>query len=468
MSPIMSSVMSSASQRSCDASTPILLVSEANWPDMAASLPDSARSFAHAAGFTPRAGRILPLPGEGGRLAALLFGIGSADGVAENPFLLAKLLTDAPEGSYHFASPPPEAELVMIGLALGAYQFDRFKSSSTRNVTIEPPAGVDMARVAAIAESIQMGRDLINRPANDLTPDALAEVAHALAAHYGAHIREVKGDALLKEGYPLIHAVGRAGAEPPRLVDIRWGNPAHPMVTLVGKGVVFDTGGLNIKPDASMLLMKKDMGGAAVALTLARMVMALGLKLRLRVLVPIVENAIAGNAFRPGDIYRSRKGLSVEIGNTDAEGRLVLADALVDADAENPGLLLNFATLTGAARVALGPDLPAFFTADEALAAQIAEAGLRVRDPVWRLPLWQPYQAMLDSKVADMNNVSSGGFAGAITAALFLKSFVTQTASFAHFDLYGWNPTAQPGKPVGGEPQVARLALSLIESRLKQ
>jgi leucyl aminopeptidase len=370
-----------------------------------------------------------------------------------------------PDGTYHLVGSLPDAELVMIGLALGAYRFDRFKSIPPRAVTILPPEGVDMARVTIIAQSIHMGRDLINRPANDLTPDALAEAASTLAAEFGADIRQVTGDALLEAGYPLIHAVGRAAAEKPRLVDLRWGNPAHPTITLVGKGVVFDTGGLNIKPDNSMLLMKKDMGGAAVALTIARMVMALNLKVRLRMLVPIVENSIAGDAFRPGDIYRSRKGLTVEIGNTDAEGRLILADALADADDENPSLMLNFATLTGAARVALGPDLPAFFTADDHLAGEIASAGEQVKDPVWRLPLWQPYKTMLESKVADMNNVSTGGFAGAITAALFLKSFVTQTQSFAHFDLYGWCPTAQPGKPLGGEPQVARLALSLIENR---
>jgi leucyl aminopeptidase len=266
----------------------------------------------------------------------------------------------------------------------------------------------------------------------------------------------------------MIHAVGRASAIAPRLIDLTWGDPAAPKVTLVGKGVTFDTGGLDIKPSASMLLMKKDMGGAATALAAARMIMGERLPVRLRLLVPAVENAISGASFRPGDILRSRKGLSVEIGNTDAEGRLVLADALALADEEAPELIADFATLTGAARVALGPDLPAFFSTDDAFAAEIAETGMRINDPVWRLPLWPPYEEMLASRIADINHVSGGPFAGSVTAALFLKRFVEKARIYAHFDLFAWTPTAQPGRPQGGEAQVARLIFETIERRWRK
>jgi leucyl aminopeptidase len=273
------------------------------------------------------------------------------------------------------------------------------------------------------------------------------------------------GEQLLKGNFPLIHAVGRAAADQPRLVDFSWGNPKHPRVTLVGKGVCFDTGGLDIKPSSGMFLMKKDMGGAATALTAARMIMAAKLKVRLRVLVPIVENAIGGNAFRASDVIRSRKGLTVEIGNTDAEGRLILADALALASDEKPDLMIDYATLTGAARVALGPDLPPFYTDDEGLAGEIAAAGLAVNDPVWRLPLWPAYDRMLDSKIADLSSTGSGGMAGSVTAALFLKRFVGAGISHAHFDIYGWVPSAKPGRPEGGEPQAARLTFTLLEKR---
>ncbi|HRK25326.1 MAG TPA: leucyl aminopeptidase family protein, partial [Beijerinckiaceae bacterium] len=282
---------------------------------------------------------------------------------------------------------------------------------------------------------------------------------------HGAEPREIVGKKLIKKNFPLIHAVGRAAAKEPRLIDITWGRPDDPRVTLVGKGVCFDTGGLNIKPDSAMLLMKKDMGGAATALTAAEMIMGAGLKVRLRVLVPIVENAVAGNAFRPGDVLTSRKGLTVEIGNTDAEGRLILADALALADEETPDLLIDFATLTGAARVALGPDLPPFYTDDETLAAEIAEAGRAVNDPVWRLPLWRPYNAMFETRIADLNNAGTGGMAGSITAALFLKRFVERTPAYAHFDIFGWAPNPRHGQPQGGIPQAARLTFALIERR---
>jgi leucyl aminopeptidase len=326
------------------------------------------------------------------------------------------------------------------------------------------PDGVDADEVSRIAGAVALGRDLVNTPANDLLPDGLEAAARALAERHGARVAVTAGDDLLA-GFPMIHAVGRASSVAPRLIDMVHGPEDGPKITIVGKGVCFDTGGLNIKPDASMLLMKKDMGGAAAALALADMVMGSGLPIRLRVLVPAVENAISGNAFRPGDVLPSRKGLTVEIGNTDAEGRLILADALALADEEAPELVVDFATLTGAARVALGPDLPPFMTEDDALAADLDRLSQAVNDPVWRLPLWPPYASMLDSKVADINHISGGAFAGSITAALFLRRFVTSARAHVHFDIFAWTPKAGPGRPEGGEVQAARLIYALLKER---
>lgn len=456
----------SAAKSAAKSAAPIAihLVSEADWPACRAGLPPLAAGFAASLAFEPKSGRILALPGEGGGLSIVLMGIGEDQGLSQAPFLLGKLATDLPAGNYAISTPLADPTMAYLGFLLGAYRFERFKAGTARGVHLEPPAGADAARARNLAEATISGRDLINRPANDLTTEALAEAAFTLAERFGAKASAIIGEALLQEGFPMIHAVGRASAHAPRLVHFTWGDSTHPKLTLVGKGVVFDTGGLNLKPDASMLLMKKDMGGAASALSAAQMIMAEGLKLRLRVILPIVENSVAGAAFRPGDILRSRAGLSVEIGNTDAEGRLILADALAFADEEAPDLLLDFATLTGAARVALGPDLPPFYTPSDALAAKIMAAGAAMQDPVWRLPLWQPYLSMLESKAADMNNVSSGGFAGSITAALFLKQFVKSARDYAHFDIYGWTPSARPGRPEGGEPQAARLAAHLARA----
>ncbi|WP_284179431.1 leucyl aminopeptidase family protein [Rhabdaerophilum sp. SD176] len=445
--------------------TPILLVAEEAWKEIAAGLSAPARRFAETHGFEGRSGKVLPVPDAEGRIEAVLFGTGKDSGLSENPFLAGKLPAELPGGRYRLEGVLARPDLVALAFRLGGYRFDRFKEIERPAASLELPKGVEAGMLDALADGVILGRDLINRPANDLGTGELAEAAKALAARHGAKLREITGDALLKKGFPLIHAVGRAAANPPRLVDIRWGDPADPAVTLVGKGVIFDTGGLNLKPDNSMLLMKKDMGGAATALAAASILMALKAKIRLRVLLPMVENAVAGNAFRPGDILRSRKGLTVEIGNTDAEGRLILADALALADEDKPDLLIDYATLTGAARVALGPDLPPFYTDDEALAGQIAAAGTRSSDPVWRLPLWKPYSSMIESKSADINNAGVGGFAGSVTAALFLKRFVTETKSYAHFDIYGWVPSAKPGRPEGGEPQAARLTADLVLSR---
>jgi leucyl aminopeptidase len=315
---------------------------------------------------------------------------------------------------------------------------------------------------------VWLARDLINTPANDLGPAELEDAVRALAQRHGVECRAIVGDDLLAANFPLIHAVGRAAARAPRLVDFSWGDPAHPRVTLVGKGVCFDTGGLDIKSDSGMLNMKKDMGGAACVLALAHMIMDARLKLRLRVLVPAVENSISGAAFRPLDIYASRKGATVEIGNTDAEGRLILADALALADEDKPELIVDMATLTGAARVALGPDLPPFYTTDDALAVDLARHAGAEHDPLWRMPLWRGYESMLDSKTADMNNVSTGGFAGSITAALFLNRFVTAARAWLHLDIFAWTPSAKPGRPDGGECQAARALYALLKERYSE
>lgn len=447
---------------------PVHLVAEANWGEISTTLHPASRAFAESAGFKPVSGRLLLLPGSDGAISAALLGIGADEGLAETPFLLAKLATDLPAGDWWIEGRLADPTLSYLGFLLGQYRFDRFKTVTREVVSLVPPDGTDVNRARLVADAICAGRDLINRPANDLTTEALALAAHELAGRFGAKIREVIGTDLLTENFPLVHAVGAAAAHPPRLVDLTWGDPGATKVTLVGKGVVFDTGGLNLKPDNSMLLMKKDMGGAATALAAAEIIMGLGLPVRLRVLLPIVENAVSGPAFRPGDIFRSRAGLTVEIGNTDAEGRLILCDALALADEESPDLLIDFATLTGAARVALGPDLPPFYTEDEHLAQAIEAAGRAAHDPVWRLPLWKSYRSMLDSKVADINNVSTSGFAGSITAALFLKDFVKNTKTYAHFDMYGWTPSARPGRPEGGEPQVARLVADLVEGMTKK
>ena len=327
------------------------------------------------------------------------------------------------------------------------------------------PEGVDEAYVRRTAEAVCLTRDLVNTPSNDLGPAELEQTVRALAARFDASVTVITGEDLLAENFPMVHAVGRASPRTPRLIDMVWGDPAAPKVTLVGKGVCFDTGGLDIKPAAGMLLMKKDMGGAAHAIGLAQMIMARGLPIRLRLIIPAVENAIDGSAFRPGDILASRKGLSIEIGNTDAEGRLVLGDALSLADEEAPEILIDFATLTGAARVALGPQLPPAYTDDEQLAADLARFATSEADPSWRMPLWQAYSSMLDSPIADMNNAPGSGFAGSITAALFLQRFVERAGAWLHLDIYAWNPSGRPGRPEGGEAQTIRALDALLAER---
>jgi leucyl aminopeptidase len=444
---------------------PVTFVTPATWKTQQAALDGPARAFADATGFEPRAGRHLLLPGPDGALAGVLFGLEGADDAAKDLFGPGALPGVLPAGSYRFANAPHDARLGAMAFALGTYRFTRYRKGDDKNVRLELPDGVDGDDITHAIEAVCLARDLINTPANDMGPDELDQAARALATRHGAAITVTTGDDLIKQNFPLIHAVGRAADRAPRLIDITWGDAAHPKVTLVGKGVCFDTGGLDIKPESGMLNMKKDMGGGATVLALAHMLMAKKIKIRLRVLVPAVENSISGSAFRPRDIYRSRKGITVEIGNTDAEGRLILADALALADEEKPELIADMATLTGAARVALGAEVVPFYTDDDMLAAQLQQLGMAECDPLWRMPLWRPYDQLLESKVADVNNVSSGGFAGSITAAMFMRRFVTGAKAWLHFDIFAWNQTTRPGRPEGAECQAARALYALLAAR---
>src|SRR3954464_701958 len=446
------------------ASVPVWFVNSDNWGAVRAQLGATAQRFAETAKLEPKAGQLLLLPGDNGALTGVLFGIEPVEKPGKDRFLPGRLPGLLPAGTYRFANAPHDARLAALAFALGSYKFTRYRKAEPNGARLQIPQGIDGADLSRIAEGVALARDLINTPANDMGPAELEQAARELGQKHGAKVQTIDGDDLLKQNFPLIHAVGRASPRAPRLIDLTWGDPAHPKITLVGKGVCFDTGGLDIKPDSGMLIMKKDMGGAANVLAAAHMIMDAKLKVRLRVLIPAVENAISGEAFRPLDIYRSRKGITVEIGNTDAEGRLVLADALALADEEAPELIVDMATLTGAARVALGPELPPFYTGDDALAADFARHARIENDSVWPMPLWKPYESLLDSKTADINNVG-GSFAGSITAALFLSRFVTATKSWAHFDIYAWTPSAKPARPDGGECQVARALYALLRER---
>jgi leucyl aminopeptidase len=445
---------------------PIWFATTGNLAAVAGKIGGHAGAFAKAAGFEGKPGQSLLMPGGGGKLAAVLFGLETADDPNRTLFLPARLCGLLPAGTYRFANTPHDARLAALGFALGTYDFSRYRKGASKVLRLRPPAGVDAAELSAVIDGVTLARDLINTPSNDMGPAELDAAARRLAKTHRAKVTTTTG-AKLQRNFPLVHAVGAGSARPPRLIDLSWGNPRHPKVTLVGKGVCFDTGGLDIKNDAGMLNMKKDMGGAATALALAHMIMTRKLPLRLRVIIPGVENSISGDSFRPRDVYRSRKGITVEIGNTDAEGRLVLADALALADEESPELMIDFATLTGAARVALGPDLPPFFTDDDKLAADLMRHGLAENDPVWRLPLWRPYEAMLESKVADTNNVG-GGHGGAITAALFMDKFVTQAKAWLHLDIFAWTPSAKPGRPEGGECMSARALYAMLCERYSE
>jgi leucyl aminopeptidase len=442
---------------------PIRPVTEEGLTEVLARLDEVQRRWARAIDFTGAAGKVALLPAADGRLARVLVGMRAGDAL----WALAGLPDSLPPDVYRLEGDFPAAAATnfALGWALGCYAFTRYRSRDRGWSRLVWPEGADRGRVERLASGIALARDLISTPAEDMGPPELAAAASTLAARHGAQCRVIVGDALLHENYPMIHAVGRAAAKPPCLIDLVWGEKFTPKLTLVGKGVCFDTGGLDLKPASGMRLMKKDMGGAATLLGLASAVMEAQLPLRLRVLVPAVENSVAGNAFRPMDIIKTRKGMTVEVGNTDAEGRLILCDALHEACSENPDLLIDMATLTGAARTALGPELPALFCNDDQLAAELLAAGDAEADPLWRLPLWKPYRQMIVSPIADINNVSESGFAGAITAALYLEAFVTPSTPWAHIDTYAWNQKSRPGRPEGGEALALRALYALIEKR---
>jgi leucyl aminopeptidase len=444
---------------------PITFVTESSWEATRAALPPHAAQFAVANGFAAKPGACLVLPTADGGIGQVLYGLEDKDARSRDLFRPGALPGLLPSGVYRFANAPHDARLAALAFALGSYRFGRYRKAEAPEAKLMPPDGVDAADILRMAEAAMLARDLVNTPSNDMGPAELELAAQQLAERFGADFRCIVGDDLVKQNFPLVHAVGMASTRPPRLIDFTWGDASHPKVTLVGKGVCFDTGGLDLKPSSGMLIMKKDMGGAANVLALAQMVMDAKLKVRLRVLIPAVENAVAGNAFRPLDIFTSRKGITVEIGNTDAEGRLVLADALALADEEKPDLLIDMGTLTGAARVALGPDLPPFYTHDETLALDVARHAKGENDPLWRMPLWPPYDSWLDSKVANITNAPSGTFAGSITCALFLQRFVEHAKSWLHLDIYAWTPTAKAARPEGGECQGARALYKLLGER---
>jgi leucyl aminopeptidase len=439
------------------------VVTAATWPKTLSQLPQAAQKWAEAQNFTGAAGSCLQVPNGEGALAEVIVGSNGGDG-----FKLAWLCRQLPPGIYAFQAANSESSrFAELAWCLEAYGFDRYKAQAKKFPRLVCGNHVDYEAVVRLANATCMVRDLINTPSNDFGPAELETAARKVASPHKAKLTVTSGEAL-KRGFPMIHDVGKASSRQPRLIDFTWGSTRAPKVTLVGKGVCFDTGGLDIKPASGMALMKKDMGGAANVLGLAQMIMDAKLPVRLRILIPAVENAINGEAFRPGDILKSRKGLTVEIGNTDAEGRLILGDALALADEEAPDLLIDMATLTGSARVALGPDLPPFYTNDERLAADLTRHAAEQRDHLWRMPLWEPYNTLFESSVADMNNSADSSFAGSITAALFLRRFVEKAKSYLHLDIYGWTPTAKPGFPKGGEAQGIRALFSLISERYKK
>ncbi len=444
------------------ATIPLTVLSAKALPGWLKRQPAKVKRWVAATSFRGEAPQICLLPTEEGELAGAIAG---ADRPAE-PWSYSALPLALPNARYRL-EPEPSAEVAAaaaLGWALGCYRFTRYKKSGERFATLVWPRAADRLSVSAQVEGIALARDLINTPAHDMNPAELAAQGAAVAKRHGGKAKVLAGEKQLAR-FPSVFAVGRAAAVPPHLLDFTWGDPKHPKLTLVGKGVVFDSGGLDIKPAASMKLMKKDMGGAALMLGLAHVLMSLELPVRLRVLVPAVENAISGNAMRPLDVLSTRKGLTVEVGNTDAEGRLILSDALAAADEESPDLLIDAATLTGAARIALGTGLPALFSNDDAAAGALLAAGTRTGDPLWRLPLHEAYASGLQSPVADLSNIGPGGYGGAITAALFLQNFVSPKTRWMHIDTMGWNLEGKPGRPVGGEALALRALTEMLVER---
>ena len=451
---------------STDASVPLYVIAQDHLSEWLSSQPDTVQTWVSSQPFSGAIGQTLSIPNPDGTPSMALVGYGTPATRQRGRFHLAAACGKLPKGSYAISSglPAEDAAAEALGWLLSSYRFDRYADRPQADVRLVAPDGVDAARIEALASGEALTRDLINTPASDMGPPDLEQAARDLAEQHKAKITVITGDALLEQNFPMIHTVGRAADRAPRLIDMRWGSKG-PKLTLVGKGVCFDTGGLNIKPAASMGLMKKDMGGAAAVLGLAHMIMATGTAVQLRVLIPAVENSISDNAYRPQDILTSRKGLTVEINNTDAEGRLVLADALALADEEKPDQIISMATLTGAARVAVGPDLAPYFSDDAGFVSALENAAAAHADPVWRMPFHDPYEAMIEPGIADLDNAPKGGFAGCITAALFLRRFV-EASPYAHFDIYGWQPSDAPARPKGGVGQATRALYAALPELL--
>ena len=431
-----------------------------NW---IAEQPETVQNWAKQNGFKGAANQVLSVPGDDGTLATTLVGLGEPQNDMRTRFVFGGIRNKLPDATYRliWTGETSALEEAALGWLLAGYRFDKYKKKSPPGAQLIAPEAIDRARLEAIASGEALTRDLINTPASDMGPEHLSQAAQNLASTFDASFAEVVGEDLLADNFPLIHAVGRASDRSPRLLEMNWGTEG-PHLTLVGKGICFDTGGLNLKPGASMGLMKKDMGGAATVLGLAQMIMSLELPLRLRILIPAAENSVAGSSFRPGDVLTSRLGKTIEVNNTDAEGRLVLADALALATEQDTDLVVSMATLTGAARVAVGPDLAPFFTDSETVASSLRDAANAVKDPVWQLPFWDPYEARIEPGIADLDNAPAGGMAGAITAALFLRRFVQNNTHYVHFDIYGWQPTSAPARPKGGVGQGARALLAAL------
>ncbi|MGJ8617005.1 MAG: leucyl aminopeptidase family protein [Sulfitobacter sp.] len=459
--------MSATFAAQTDSAIPLHIIEEDVLEAWLSDQSATTKNAVEAYGFTGQLGQALAVSDNSGKPALALIGYGSETSRRRGRFAVAGAAAKLPKADYHIVSGLPDDQIAneALGWLLSSYRFDRYRTQSAMEARLVAPRGVDVAQIETLVAGEMLTRDLINTPASDMGPPDLEQAARDLAEQHGASLEVIVGDDLLSQNFPMIHTVGRAADRAPRLIDMRWGD-GGPTLTLVGKGVCFDTGGLNLKPDASMGLMKKDMGGAAAVLGLAHMIMATGLKLQLRVLIPAVENSVSGNAYRPQDILTSRKGLTVEINNTDAEGRLVLADALAYADEEKPDQIISMATLTGAARVAVGPDLAPYFSDDSAFVNSLEHAAADNADPVWRMPFHTPYETMIEPGIADLDNSPKGGFAGCITAALFLRRFVSDS-SYAHFDIYGRQPNDAPARPKGGVGQATRAIYAALPKLLK-
>ncbi len=444
-------------------STPINIVLRSHYKEWQLKQEEQVQNWIASSGFKPEPGKHLCIPNTKGGLDSVLVITDQENTI----WALGDCAKSLPEGNYHIAAKPEntDEESYLLGWGLGAYRYSQYKNTQNKLSRLFISRPDDKNHLQALLEATALTRDLINTPASDMMPQHLLEYSELLAQQFGAELIDCSGDDLLQKNYPMIHAVGRASVHPPRLIEWNWGNPKHPKVTLIGKGVSFDSGGLDIKSATGMRLMKKDMGGAAHVLGIARAIMHLELPVYLRIFVPTVENAISDNAYRPGDIIKSRSGKTIEIENTDAEGRLILCDAISKAIEEAPDIIIDFATLTGAARVALGTEVPAFFTNDNTLVEEIMQASEQTHDPVWQLPLHKPYRYLLNSDTADISNCATDAFGGAITAALFLNEFVPDTTRWLHFDVMAWNSRNRPGRPKGGEAMGLRTIVEFIRQR---